>query len=147
MQHFSFRELVHPEHLNAAGVLYGGTTLFWLDKAAAMYAMCQMGTKQIVTASISQIDFKTPVQLGDCLEFYAKTLRIGTSSLTIQVDAYINNFESSESTDLDKPVMTCSMVFVHVVDVDGKKVARKFPKHPSLQKKPDGYYTTLQSQK
>jgi acyl-CoA hydrolase len=140
MRHFSFRELVHPEHLNAAGVLYGGTTLFWLDKAAAMYAMCQMGTKQIVTASISQIDFKTPVKLGDCIEFYAKTLKIGKSSLTIQVDAYINNFEDSESTDLDKPVMTCTMVFVHVVDVDGKKVPTKFPKHPDFAKKAEGYY-------
>lgn len=141
MEHFSFRELVQPEHLNAAGKLYGGTIMFWLDKAAAMYTMCQMGTKSIVTASISQIDFRTPVDLGDCLEFYASTLKVGTSSLTIEVKAYINNFENKESTDLDKPAMTCTMVFVHVAKNEaGILVPSKFPKHPSLMPKPIGYY-------
>jgi acyl-CoA hydrolase len=61
------QKLIRPEDLNSRGTVFGGTILKWIDEAA-IYAMCQLKTKNIVTKLISEINFMSPGYQGDVIE-------------------------------------------------------------------------------
>lgn len=80
----TYRKLVMPDDLNHAKTLFGGRLLQWADEAAAMYAMCQIGSKSIVTLKMSEVLFKNPAHSGDILEFWTKKSNIGRTSLGVE---------------------------------------------------------------
>ena len=55
--HFFTRKWIKPEDLNPNGSLFGGTLLKWIDEEAAIYTVCQLDTKAIVTKYISEINW------------------------------------------------------------------------------------------
>ena len=61
------RKLVMPGDENPAKRLFGGRLMQWADEATALYAMCQMRTKSLVTLKISEVLFKNPARSGDIL--------------------------------------------------------------------------------
>lgn len=77
------RKLVKSEDLNGAGNLFGGKALAWIDEESAIFAFCQLGTKNIVTKAMSTIDFKAPAKLGDIIEIGCEVVRFGTTSITV----------------------------------------------------------------
>jgi acyl-CoA hydrolase len=119
----TFRKLVMPGDLNPAHRLFGGRIMFWADEAAAMYAMCQLETKQLVTLKVSDILFKEPVKEGDVLEFMANTLKVGRTSYTVNIDV---RRKSIEDKTLPSPVvLSCQFTFV-TVDAEGHSTPHKF---------------------
>lgn len=106
------RKLIRPEHLNPRGSLFGGICLKWIDEEAAIYAICQLGTSNIVTKVVSEINFMSPARNGDIVEIGCEVTKLGTSSITLSVD--IRNKTTKESI-----VKIEKMVFVHV-DESGK---------------------------
>ena len=113
----TYRRLVKPEDMNPAGRLYGGRVMEWLDEATALYVMCQLKTKNIVTLKITELVFKKPVICGDILEFKASLSKIGKSSVTVDVGVWKKNVE----LQTEDCVLTCQMIFVKV-DAEGKAV-------------------------
>jgi acyl-CoA hydrolase len=79
----TYRKLVMPEDINHAQTLFGGRLMQWADEAAVLYAMCQLGTKSIVTLKVSEVLFKNPAENGDILEFWTRKKKIGTTSLSV----------------------------------------------------------------
>lgn len=82
MRFFS-RRLVMPNDLNFANFLFGGRALEWIDEEAAIYAMCQLDTKFLVTKHIGEISFESSAAVGDVVEFGLKTKKVGRTSLTV----------------------------------------------------------------
>ncbi len=80
------RRLIKYEDLNSQGTLYGGRLAQWIDDMACIYCICQMKTKRIVTLRISELLFKHPVELYDVLEFRCRTVKEGTTSLTVETE-------------------------------------------------------------
>lgn len=130
----TYRKLVMPEDENPAKRLFGGRLLQWADEAAALYAMCQMRTKSLVTLKVSEVLFKNAARSGDILEFWTRNGRVGRTSLT--VDCWIirkligekkaapdGNFKggkySGGSADL---ILSCQFVFVAIDSKSGKPV-------------------------
>lgn len=106
----SFRKLVKPEDLNPANRLFGGRIMEWADEAAAVYAMCQMRTKNIVTLKVSEILFKTPAQQGDILEFVCQKKRVGSTSMTIELKVFRKEIpKRMEHPDI---ILQCDFTFV-----------------------------------
>lgn len=106
------RKLVKPEDLNARGSLFGGKCLAWIDEEAAIFAMCQLGTKNIVTKLISEVNFVSPAYQGDIVEIGVEVVNFGNTSITLKVD--VRNKDTEKSIlQIDK------MVFVSV-DENGK---------------------------
>lgn len=120
-KHLTDRALVRPEDLNPAHRLFGGRMMEWLDSAAAMYAMCQLRTRRIVTLKVSEILFKKPVESGDFLEFYAETHSVGKTSFTVKITVVNKDIDTR---DLDT-VVECLFVFV-AVNEDGKPIPHNF---------------------
>lgn len=107
----TFRKLVMQGDMNAAGTLFGGSMMAFLDEAAALYVMCQLKTKHVVTVSVDKVLFKVPVFLGDFLVFDAETISIGKeSSITVKITVSKKNLEQ----DTQDVVTTCDMVFVAI---------------------------------
>ena len=80
------RKLVRPEHLNPRGTLFGRMVMKWIDEEAAIYATCQLGTPNIVTKVVSEINFLSPARNGDIVEIGCEATKLGTSSITLTLD-------------------------------------------------------------
>lgn len=124
----TYRKLVMSEDLNHAHRLFGGQIMKWTDEAAAMYVMCQLETRKVVTVKVTELLFKEPVSEGDILEFYASTTKIGRTSIQIKLDVTRKSIE--DKTLLPAVVLSCEFTFV-AVDDKGKPTTHKLhvPSH------------------
>jgi acyl-CoA hydrolase len=111
---YKTRKLIRPEDLNSRGTVFGGTILKWIDEEAAIYAMCQLKTKNIVTKLISEINFMSPGYQGDVIEIGVDVVSIGRTSITLAVD--VRNKDTENSI-----VMVDKIIFVSVGE-DGKSI-------------------------
>jgi acyl-CoA thioesterase YciA len=110
------RKLIMQEDLNAAGRLFGGRLMEWIDEAAALYCMTQIGTRSIVTKKISEVIFNEPAHLGDVLEFVFRIKQTGTTSVVIESRAVAMAISKDERERL---IVQCDLVFV-ALDRNGK---------------------------
>ncbi len=83
----SIRRVMMPRDTNAVGTIFGGTILAEIDLAAATEAH-KHHAGMVVTVSMEKIDFKAPVYVGDLVSFFTKTVRVGRSSITVQVSVW-----------------------------------------------------------
>jgi acyl-CoA hydrolase len=80
---FHTRKWVKPEDLNAHGTLFGGSLLKWIDEEAAIYAICQLDNKRVVTKYMSEINFLSSAVQGDIIEMGLIATAFGTTSITL----------------------------------------------------------------
>ena len=80
----ALRVLMMPRDTNHQGTIFGGIILAHIDQAGYVEAR-RHGLHRWVTASIDRVDFKAPVQVGEVVEFKARTIRAGRSSVAVQV--------------------------------------------------------------
>ncbi|MEX1063316.1 MAG: hotdog domain-containing protein [Balneolaceae bacterium] len=106
MKFFS-RKIVKPQDMNAHGTLFGGTVLAWIDEEAAIYVSCQLGSSNIVTKFMSEIDFVSSAGLGDIIEIGMETVKFGKSSITVRCEVR-QKFSRKVIIRIDK------IVFVHL---------------------------------
>jgi len=80
----------HPikkSDLGFHGNLFGGKLLAWIDAAAAGYAMQLCDTPRMVTVSIDKCFFEKPAKEGQLLKIYGYPSKIGTTSITLYMEA------------------------------------------------------------
>src|SRR4051812_36982147 len=76
-------QLVMPLHTNgAAGVLFGGVVMQWIDVCAGVAAMRHAGGP-VVTASIDRLDFLSPIHLGDIVVLKAQVNYAAHTSMEV----------------------------------------------------------------
>ena len=109
---FHTRKLIKPEDLNSRGTLFGGQIMKFIDEEAAIFAICQLGTNDIVTKVVSEINFMAPAKNGDIIEIGTEVTDLGRTSITLKV-------EVRNKTTKEIIVAIDKMVFVHVGE-DGK---------------------------
>lgn len=85
------RKLIKPGDLNARGTLFGGQLLKWIDEEAAIFAICQLGSPNIVTKLMSEINFVSMAKTGDIIEFGMAFVSFGKTSVTISCDVRNKN--------------------------------------------------------
>lgn len=88
-------EIVFPQETNAYGTLFGGKALAMMDVVGGIAAI-RACRKQVVTASIDRIDFKEPIRAGEFVETVARVVRIGRTSLTVEVELWAERPTSGE---------------------------------------------------
>lgn len=80
---FASRRLVMYPDLNAAGRLFGGQLMGWMDEGTAHVATRLMKTKHIVTKKFGEVVFDHPGKLGDTVEIWCRAEKKGRTSLTL----------------------------------------------------------------
>lgn len=80
-----FTDMIFPDQANHHGTLFAGTALSLLAKAAFLIA--SRSTKQpMVMAASKQVDFYTPVQIGQMVELLGRIEAVGRSSVTVHIE-------------------------------------------------------------
>jgi acyl-CoA hydrolase len=76
-------QIVMPTHTNgAAGVMFGGIMMQWIDVCAGVAAM-RHAAGLVVTASIDRLDFMSPVRVGDIVVLQAQVNYVHKTSLEV----------------------------------------------------------------
>jgi acyl-CoA thioesterase YciA len=74
-----------PRDTNSAGTIFGGVILSYIDMAGAIEAHRRTGMDRFVTVAMREVIFHKPVFVGDLVSFYAETISIGNTSITVRV--------------------------------------------------------------
>ena len=80
-------ELVLPNDTNNFGNLMGGRLMYWMDIAAALSALKHCATP-VVTASVDNISFETPIKIGNVVHIEAKVTRAFKSSMEVHLQVW-----------------------------------------------------------
>ena len=80
-------ELVLPNDTNTFGNLMGGRLMYWMDIAAALSAMKHCAAP-VVTASVDNISFESPIKLGNVVHIEAKVSRAFNSSMEVHMKVW-----------------------------------------------------------
>lgn len=80
-------ELVLPNDTNTFGNLMGGRLMYWMDIAAALAAMKHCNAP-VVTASVDNISFESPIKLGNVVHIEAKITRTFNSSMEVHMNVW-----------------------------------------------------------
>ena len=82
--------LVRPTYLNGANRLFGGILMQWIDEVAGIVAkrhsMCN-----VTTASVDNLTFMKGAYNGDMIVIKGKMTWVGSSSMDVCVDTYVEN--------------------------------------------------------
>ena len=84
----AIRVMLLPRDTNEAGTIFGGVILSHIDLAAAVECRKQ-GVRRYVTAAMKEVEFVAPVYVGDLVSFYTRTAKVGTTSITVQVEVEV----------------------------------------------------------
>ena len=110
----------HPikkSDLGFHGNLFGGKLLAWIDAAAAGYSMQLCDTPRMVTVSIDKCFFERPAREGQLLKIYGKPSTLGTTSVTLYMEARAHNVYTGKQVI----VLKTNIKFVSI-DEDGNPI-------------------------
>lgn len=81
----AIRLTMMPRDTNAHGTVFGGIILSYIDVAGGVEAVRHTHHDRFVTIAMKEVIFHEPVFIGDLVSFYAKTVKVGYTSITIHV--------------------------------------------------------------
>lgn len=82
---FRTAQLVFPEHINIRGTLYGGQMMAWIATAGTI-AASRLARGPVVLGAMDDLDFLTPVHLGEIVTLDARVEYVGRASMEVGVD-------------------------------------------------------------
>lgn len=84
----TIRTLAMPADTNPAGDIFGGWVMSQMDIAGAIAAVERVKGR-VVTVAVEAMTFIAPVKVGDVLCVYTTIERIGTTSITVGIEAWV----------------------------------------------------------
>ncbi len=85
----AIRLVMMPSHANPQNSIFGGVILSMIDQAAYVEAL-RHADHRWVTVAMDSVEFHEPVCVGDVLSLWAKTTRIGRTSLRAHITVRAN---------------------------------------------------------
>ncbi len=125
------RTVAMPKDTNFNGDIFGGWLISQMDLGGAVSAR-KLSKSRIVTVAIDALRFRNPVKVGDTLCCYAKLERIGQTSMTFKIVAWVNEGGVSEVRHCVTEALFSYVAF----DLAGKKIPVFRPENPKPQDHP-----------
>ena len=113
----TIRTLAMPADTNAAGDIFGGWVMSQMDIAGAIAAVERVKGR-VVTVAVEAMTFIAPVKVGDVLCVYTTIERIGRTSITVGLEAWVRR----QQLDDRKKVTEGRFVYVSLDDNGQKRV-------------------------
>src|SRR6516225_1967424 len=110
----AIRVTMLPRDTNAHGTIFGGVILSYIDLAGGIECRRQF-PKKFVTKAMREVVFVAPVFLGDLVTFYTRTVRVGTSSITVDVEVEVERIGISGTKEIVR-VTEAEVIYVAVSD-------------------------------
>jgi acyl-CoA thioesterase YciA len=86
-----------PADANQHGDIFGGWIMSQVDIAGGVLA-ARRARGRVATVAVNSFQFKQPVYIGDVLSFYADIVRVGSTSITVNVEVYAQRNPSDIET-------------------------------------------------
>jgi acyl-CoA thioesterase YciA len=112
-EHAILRIMARPNDVNVAGDIFGGWMMSQCDIAGGIVASRRAGGR-VVTVAVKDFRFLAPVLVSDIVSIYADVAKVGTSSVTIDINVYVERRQSGQEQTLQ--VATAEIVYVHIDD-------------------------------
>ena len=111
----ALRVMPMPADANQNGDIFGGWIMAQVDIAGGTLAG-RLARGRIATVAVNSFLFKQPVQVGDLLSFYVDLVKIGNTSITVNVEVYAERGPS----DLKVVKVTEATLTYVAIDPDGR---------------------------
>lgn len=83
----ALRVVPMPADENQHGDIFGGWIMSQVDIAGSIAAV-RLAKGRVATVAVNSFAFKQPVFVGDLVSFYAEVVRVGRTSITVNVEVY-----------------------------------------------------------
>lgn len=114
----AIRVMMMPRETNGQGTIFGGILLSYIDQAGAVAAQ-RRSSYRVVTVAMEKVEFKQPVLVGDLVSFYSTLVKVGRTSLTVDVNVVAERFHNGVSRNVE--VTQATLIFVST-DEQGRPV-------------------------
>jgi acyl-CoA thioesterase YciA len=104
----AIKVIMMPKDTNALGTIFGGIILSYIDQAGAVEAHRRVRNR-VVTVAMREVEFHHPVFVGNLVSFYADTVRVGRTSITVKVTV-----EAERRTGEEKVVKVTEAEVIYV---------------------------------
>ena len=89
-RHLAIKAVMMPRDTNPLGTIFGGVLLSYMDQAGAVGAQAEIRRRgwpeaRLMTVAMNGVEFHHPVLVGDLVSFWTQLVRIGRTSITVQV--------------------------------------------------------------
>lgn len=116
------RTLAMPADTNPHGDIFGGWIMAQMDIAGGIMAK-EIAESRVVTVAVDTIKFLKPVHVGDVVCCYGKLLKIGTTSISINLEIWVKQGQGPKNDQ--NPILKVTQAAFTYVAVDSK--GRKKP--------------------
>ena len=116
----ALRVMPMPADANPYGDVFGGWIMAQVDIAGSVPA-CKRANGRVATVAVNSFVFQNPVFVGDLLSFYAEIVKVGTTSITVQVEVF------AERERLDSEVVKVTEATLTYVATGSDRKPRPVP--------------------
>ena len=92
----SIRTLAMPADTNQNGDIFGGWLLSQMDIGGGIFAS-RIANSRTVTVAIDAMNFRKPVFVGDVVSVHANLVRVGKTSITVRLEAWVMRRKETNS--------------------------------------------------
>src|SRR5438874_13101116 len=110
-----------PADTNAHGTIFGGWVMAQVDIAGSIPAWAR-AQGPVVTIAVNSFVFREPVFVGDLVSFYARVLKVGKTSITVDVEVFAQRGRAGR-----KDVVKVTEAQLTYVAVDAQRQPRLVP--------------------
>ncbi len=115
--YLAIQVVMMPRDTNPLGSIFGGVILSYIDQAGAIGARREVAraggsTPFLVTVAVNRVEFKLPVLVGDVVRFMTRPVRVGRTSITMQISV-----EAERGTEVQH-VTEAEVVYVGIDPVN-----------------------------
>jgi acyl-CoA thioesterase YciA len=101
----SLRSVAMPRDANPNGDIFGGWLMSQMDIAGGVHASLAANAR-VVTVAVEAMNFLLPVYVGDVLSCYCETTRIGTTSIGVHVQSWVQRRSDGRSEKVTQGLFT-----------------------------------------
>lgn len=124
-QHLAIRTIAMPKDTNPKGDIFGGWLVSQMDLAAGIVASIR-AKGRVATVAIDALTFHKPVFIGDEVSCYVEIIRLGKTSITLKVEAWVRRALSNDTLKVTEGTFT-------FVAIDEDRKPRQVPRESSEQ--------------
>lgn len=114
------RVVPQPSSANVHGDVFGGWIMSHVDIAGSIPAS-QCANGRVVTVAVNSFTFRQPVFIGDLLSFYARIVRKGNTSVTVNVEVF------AQRMGLNEVIVKVTEATLTFVATGADRMPRKLP--------------------
>ena len=118
----TIRTVAMPSDTNPRGDIFGGWLMSQMDLAGGIMAT-RRAKGRTATIAVDNMVFHKPVHIGNVVTCYADVIRVGTTSMSIKIEAWAQHY-----AELGEPNKVTEGVFTYVA-IDQERKPRPVPEN------------------